>query len=232
MRGLRARKKDQVRWAIARAALRLFEQSGFEQTTIEAIADEANVSPRTFFRYFAAKEDVVLVDPDRKLEIIGSALTGQHDEMPMLDAIEAAWSRLADEYLSDPGIALAIYRLSRSEPALGACMLAFQTRWTHVLAAAIADHLGVDPADDIRPEVIASTLQAAVRAATNRWAEQGCPAPARDAVASGFRSVHPALLVIVDQLAPTVPPTIPAEESSSASASRADRRAGTASPRP
>src|SRR6267143_832439 len=60
--GLRERKKLKTREAIQREAMRLFQKNGYEETTIEQIADAAEISPSTFFNYFPTKEDVVLYD--------------------------------------------------------------------------------------------------------------------------------------------------------------------------
>ena len=60
--GLRERKKLKTKAAIQRAALRLFKKRGYDETTIEDIAEAAEISPSTFFNYFPSKEDVVIYD--------------------------------------------------------------------------------------------------------------------------------------------------------------------------
>src|SRR6478735_2233854 len=60
--GLRERKKIQTRQAIRRAAYRLFEEQGYDATPVDRIAEAADVSPSTVFRYFPTKEDIVLTD--------------------------------------------------------------------------------------------------------------------------------------------------------------------------
>ena len=61
--GLRERKKQKTREAIQREAMRLFQEQGYEATTIEQIAEAVEISPSTFFNYFPSKEDVVFTDP-------------------------------------------------------------------------------------------------------------------------------------------------------------------------
>ena len=60
--GLRDRKKQKTRWSIQEHALRLFQEHGYDQTTVDQIAAAAEISPSTFFRYFKTKEDVVVQD--------------------------------------------------------------------------------------------------------------------------------------------------------------------------
>jgi len=86
--GLRERKKARTRAAIREHALRLFREQGFYATTIEQIADAAEVSPATFFRYFPTKEDVVLQDDFDVISL--AALRTQPPELSPIAAFRAA----------------------------------------------------------------------------------------------------------------------------------------------
>jgi len=85
--GLRERKKAKTRAAIREAAMALFEQQGYGATTVEQIAEAAEVSPSTFFRYFPAKEDVVLTDDWDPL--IVDVIRAQPPEVSAADALLA-----------------------------------------------------------------------------------------------------------------------------------------------
>lgn len=81
--GLRERKKLRTRQAIASAALRLFAERGYEETTIADIAAAADVAPRTFFSYFPSKEDVVFAEIDDRLAEVAERLRRTSGETPM-----------------------------------------------------------------------------------------------------------------------------------------------------
>ncbi|MEU8818514.1 TetR family transcriptional regulator [Actinoplanes sp. NPDC048796] len=83
--GLRERKKARTRAAIRGAAMRLFEEQGYAATTVEQIAEAAEVSPSTFFRYFPTKEDTVLTDDYDPL--IVEAIRAQPVEVPAVRAV-------------------------------------------------------------------------------------------------------------------------------------------------
>jgi AcrR family transcriptional regulator len=86
--GLRELKKQRTRAAIQAHAVRLFTEQGYDATTVEQIAAAAEVSPATFFRYFATKEDVVIQDDYDPLLV--AALEDAPEDLPPLQALRHA----------------------------------------------------------------------------------------------------------------------------------------------
>src|SRR5260370_19027656 len=86
--GLRERKKARTRAEIRAQGLRLFREQGYHQTSTEQIAAAAEISPATFFRYFATKERVVLSD-DLEPTML-AALPAQPADLPVLTALHRA----------------------------------------------------------------------------------------------------------------------------------------------
>ena len=88
--GLRERKKLRTREALADAAFELFKRQGFETTTIDEIAEQVELSPRTFFRHFASKEDVALTLMERQFAAIYDALAARPVDEPVVTALRHA----------------------------------------------------------------------------------------------------------------------------------------------
>jgi len=88
--GVRERKKQAARAALTDAALRLFQANGFDATTVNEIAHHASMSPRTFFRYFDTKEDVVFQDAPRHLEALRRLLSERPSSESNAVALRAA----------------------------------------------------------------------------------------------------------------------------------------------
>src|SRR5687768_15977154 len=100
--GLRERKKQRTREAIVENALRLFEERGFDQTTIADIAEAADIAPRTFFGYFPSKEDVVFADFPVYLDALAARLRDRDRSETAIDAMRAWMASLLEEIdLSD-----------------------------------------------------------------------------------------------------------------------------------
>ena len=155
--GLRERKKQQTRQAIAAAAIALFTERGFEAVSVAQVAEAANVAPQTVFNYFPAKEDLVLGAYDdgfaRELaEAVRSCQPGQSVTAavaPMLFAhFEGA---LASE---DFEAVVTTARLVDASPSLQARQRADAAKFAASLAAAIADTVGAAPTD-VEPLVVA-----------------------------------------------------------------------------
>lgn len=101
--GLRERKKRRTRDALATAALRLFAERGYEETTIADIAAAADVSPRTFFSYFPSKEDVVFAEVDDRLEEVADRMARRTPGEPPLETIRTAIVEVSEALVSEVG---------------------------------------------------------------------------------------------------------------------------------
>src|SRR5664280_2079930 len=118
--GLRERNKLRRREQITEAALRLFAERGFDGATIDEIAAAADVSRRTFFRYFARKEDVILDWKRRTADELREALAARPASETPLDAVHRALATVAAGYGARPELTLGLMRLFESGPDLHA----------------------------------------------------------------------------------------------------------------
>jgi len=170
--GARERRRRRTTRDLARAAVALFEEKGFEATTVEEIAEAADYSARTFFRIFARKEDCVFFDLEARLDAAS---------VKVADAtIAAEWSVLRAALLDharsweggDPEFARARARLFHREPALTARYLAHSLRWEEDLVQRILQR-GGDRQDRAAVYLAASVVVAAYRTAFRVQVEEG-----------------------------------------------------------
>lgn len=149
--GLRERKKARTRFEIQQEALRLFRENGYAATTVEQIAEAAEVSPSTFFRYFPTKASVVLTDDYDPIMV--ERLLAQPGDAGSIRAIRTA---LRETFAALPGDQAAAGeergRLMMEVPELRAALLEFLLSSAAMLADAIGTRVGRS-ADD--PEVVA-----------------------------------------------------------------------------
>lgn len=136
----RERKKLAVRRALETAALRLFDERGFAETTIDQIADEADVSRSTFFRYFGSKEAVLFGGYEQSGELLARLILERPREESMLAAIENAFVDLVghQSVTPDPVIADRRRRILDSNAALRAKSDALIHRWRYRIAETLA----------------------------------------------------------------------------------------------
>lgn len=145
--GLRERKKQRTRETVRREAFRLFELHGYAQTTIDQIADAADVSPRTFFRYFPTKESVLITD-----EFIEPIIDAFLAAPPELSPV-AAFRYAVDEVFTDMAgsaydYALARQRLMYTLPEAKGGLYDEYIRTIRMLTEAMAQRLHRDKDDD------------------------------------------------------------------------------------
>lgn len=164
---LRKRKKDRTRRTLQAEAVRLFTQQGFEATTIEEIAAAAEVAPRTFFRYFSSKEEVVFWSEHQPM--LAGFVAARPDHEPAAQALRRGLSDgLASFYEQDRERLLERSKLACRTPAL-------QPRWRQQqadlgagMAQILAHRLGVH-ADGLEVRAIAAAVAAALFVAIEEW---------------------------------------------------------------
>ena len=171
--GLRERHRRRTAADLEEAALRLFCEKGFDAVTIDDIAVAADVSRRTFFRYFASKEDVILSDHPKRLDELQAALDRRPADEPALTALRNAVLSLAGSFGEQRDHMLRRFRLVTTTPALEARSLCLQRNWETAVTGMLAQRMDVDPAKDLRPGVVAATTMAAMRMATTNWLSGG-----------------------------------------------------------
>jgi AcrR family transcriptional regulator len=170
--GLRERKKAATREALHEAALRLAFEHGPEKVTVEAIADEAGVSRRTFSNYFANKEEALFYGDLRRMR----QLSGLVRERPAAESPWAALCAAAEGFYRELGDLdpewLTRNRLVRRHPSLAAAQVQTFAALEREMAAAVALRLG--PADPlgVRAPLIAATFLAVLRVSLNVWLER------------------------------------------------------------
>lgn len=154
--GLRERKKQQTREALARAGIELFVERGYDATTLAEIAEAAGVSTRTVFAYFPSKEDILFANFQAMREALALALA----ERP---GGKDALTTLRDFILSGHTKTELDQKLERiicTDETLLSHRRARMSQLQELFAAAIADDLGAGP-DDLRAHVAAASLTAA-----------------------------------------------------------------------
>jgi AcrR family transcriptional regulator len=165
---MRSRKKARTRVAIQDAALDLFAEQGYEETSVEQIALRADVSASTFFRYFGTKADIILNDQDSQLWQLCAAVRNQPKEIRDLEAVRRAL-QLAWVPNVDP------VRTVRTGRAVGRsdflCGVAYNVgrRWMDAVADALLERRG-DPEAREECLLIARTALGVFGGATEQWA--------------------------------------------------------------
>ena len=182
---LRERKKARLRVDMTRAAVELFKEQGFDATTVEQIVARVDTSPRTFFRYFGTKEDVLFGDTPDRLASLRKHLDNAGTGDPPVALLRAALLEQIESFtiFEDPQLEADCAALWMSEPGPRRRYIEIVLEWEHVISSYLGRVWGV-AADSVECRLTAMALIAAVRVSLERG-PRGVGV-AREALLQGF----------------------------------------------
>ncbi|WP_039932424.1 TetR family transcriptional regulator [Streptomyces viridochromogenes] len=172
---LRERKKRRTRDALLRAALELFATRGYDETTVDDIAAAVDVSQRTFFRYFAGKEETAFFVPRLAEALVVDAVRARPPGEAPLEALRRAvlesWDAINEAIVELVPIELhmRVYRVIESTPALLAAHLRRSAELEEQLARIIAEREGLDVDADPRPRIVVALFGGVIRVTERLW---------------------------------------------------------------
>ena len=156
--GLRERKKRQTREAIAHTAMKLFAARGFDAVTVADVARAADVSEKTVFNYFAAKEDLVLHGGEERRAALVEAIRTRPSGASIVEPFRAGTMAFIDQVRDDPVESIVVVpRLVAGSKTLHDRLFLGWEQEAATLAPVIAEEAGTGP-DDLVPAVVARTL--------------------------------------------------------------------------
>lgn len=159
-----------VRDQIAERALLLFDRDGFDETTVDDIAVQIGLSARSFFRYFPAKEDVVLGDPAPLGQMVRDAATQRPQTEPVWVTLRRALDPLAEYTMADSVNGLRTMRVLMSTPTLRARNLEKHIAWAKLLEPVIQARLhGPDESVHLQAQALVHAALACLDVAFAEW---------------------------------------------------------------
>ncbi|MCA9565890.1 MAG: TetR family transcriptional regulator, partial [Myxococcales bacterium] len=165
--GRRETKKAQTRDALVQAAFELFCEHGYENVTVEAIAERAGVSRRTYFRYFPTKEAVVFPQDEARFIAFKDLLTPLKGESHW-GAIRRALLTLAEDFMENRELAVLQQKVLAETPGLHAVSNQLDQRFLNAIADTIRDGQ-TDSATSQRARILAGAVLGAVGEAMRIW---------------------------------------------------------------
>ena len=189
----RERKKLETRQALEQAALRLFAEQGYEQTTVEEIAEAADVAVRTFFRYFSSKQDILFGDvvKDRVTRLRSELDARPRQESPITSITTVM--DLLDVGGDEEEQILARMDLMRHQPSMRTRYLDLINAMRLVVVEFVADRTGMDPRHDMYPHLLAGAASASWDTSLTLWAESHGKLSLRDLRNEAFAALSAGL---------------------------------------
>lgn len=176
--GHRERKKERTKQALIAAAIRLFIERGYEATKIDDIAREADIVPRTFFRYFASKDDVLFSWYESICVHGVAAMKARPKGEGIVSAVAAALLESSRAIIAEHPVVVATRQVMQKSPGIQARWDALRADYYRQMASALSNRLPASGAQ-VADMITAAVLQAFV-IAIDRWATDGGKRPQSD----------------------------------------------------
>jgi AcrR family transcriptional regulator len=178
--GLRQRKKDSSRRAIEDAAWELFAEKGYEETSINDIAERADVAPRTFFRYFPTKEAVMYPQFEELLQAVREAFRKRPADEPVLTSLFESFEVLAGSLEGEGSRARQRMAMMKRPGQHAPGTEYFRTRLAEVTADLVLEREGDSEEARMRARLASGVVSLLIDTAHNCWMEAGANEPLHD----------------------------------------------------
>jgi len=178
--GLRQRKKDSSRRAIEDAAWELFAEQGYDETSINDIAERANVAPRTFFRYFPTKEAVMYPQFEEVLQAVRDEFRRRPVGEPVITSLFESFEQLSGSLEGEASRARERMEMMKRPGYHPPGTEYFRTRLGEVTAELVLEREGDDDEARMRARLAAGVVTVLMDTAHNCWMEAGASEPLHD----------------------------------------------------
>jgi AcrR family transcriptional regulator len=178
--GLRQRKKDSSRRAIEDAAWELFAEQGYDETSINDIADRANVAPRTFFRYFPTKEAVLYPQFEELLRLVREEFHKRPTDEPVINSLFESFEVLSGSLEGEASRALQRMEMMKRPGQHPPGTEYFRTRLAEATAELVLEREGDSEEARMRARLASGLVSVLIDTTHNCWIEAGAREPMHD----------------------------------------------------
>lgn len=169
---LRERKKHATRKAIEDAAWELFAERGYAATSVDDIAARAEIAPRTFFRYFRTKEDVLYGEYDEAMEAFAVAFRARPKDEPIFTSLELAMEETSREHQKDRSRMVERHELQR-EAGMVEAGESIKHRFINHIADLVREREADNPDGELLARLVSGTIVTCQTVANEYWLETG-----------------------------------------------------------
>lgn len=194
--GRRERKKAATRQSLEDHAFRLFNANGYDATTVEDISDAADVSARTFFRYYPTKEQVLYADHEPRLEAATQLLASRPADEAPVDSIYKFLHLLANEALSNTDRMLLQVHVAIENPTVLGTFRQQESEMQAALARFLRERLKAQDPNGFRARVVASAAMGTFIAASAYWVSHGLSGDLHHLVDEAFETLDTAMRTV------------------------------------